>query len=75
MLNIGSIRMYILMPDTFRMKQTQMYVCTLVEFILVEIWIHCRTKLNWITLEECWFIYSHNKGLRNVRIALRSQLT
>ena len=63
------------MPDTFRMKQTQMYVCTLVEFILVEIWIHCRTKLNWITLEECWFIYSCNKGLRNVRIALRSQLT
>ena len=22
-----------------------------------------------------WFIYTHNKGLRNVRIALRSQLT
>ena len=45
------------------------------EFILVEIWIHCCTKLNWITLEKCWFIYTRNKGLRNVRIALRSQLT
>ena len=58
------------------MKQTQMYVCTLVEFILVEIWIHCCTKLNIeYALEECWFIYTCNKGLRNVRIALRSQLT
>ena len=46
LLNIGSIRMYILMLDMFQMKQTQMYVCTLVEFILVEIWIHCCTKLN-----------------------------
>ena len=32
-------------------------------------------KLKRITLEECWFIYTRNKGLRNVRIALRSQLT
>ena len=30
--------------DTFRMKQTQMYICTLEEFILVEIWIHCCTS-------------------------------
>ena len=30
----------------FRMKQTKMYVCTLEEFILVDIWIHCCTKLN-----------------------------
>ena len=45
------------------------------EFILVEIWIHCCTKLNWITLEKCWFIYTRNKGMRYVRIALRSQLT
>ena len=29
--------------DVFRMKQTKMYVCTLEEFILVEIWIHCCT--------------------------------
>ena len=27
------------------MKQTKMYVCTLEEFILVDIWIHCCTKL------------------------------
>ena len=27
----------------FQMKQTQMYVCTLEEFILVDIWIHCCT--------------------------------
>ena len=47
------------------------------EFILVDIWIHYCTKLNlnWRALEECWFIYTRNKGLRNVRIALRSQLT
>ena len=32
--------------DWFRMKQTKMYVCTLEEFILVEIWIHYCTKLN-----------------------------
>ena len=32
--------------EWFRMKQTKMYVCTLEEFILVEIWIHCCTKLN-----------------------------
>ena len=29
----------------FRMKQTKMYIFTLVEFILVDIWIHCCTKL------------------------------
>ena len=26
--------------DIFQMKQTQIYVCILVEFILVEIWVH-----------------------------------
>ena len=57
------------------MKQTKMYVCTLEEFILVDIWIHYCTKLNWITLEERRFIYTRNKGMRYVRIALRSQLT
>ena len=31
------------------MKQTKMYVCTLEEFILVDIWIHCCASwnLNW----------------------------
>ena len=28
------------------MKQTQMYECTLVEFILVEIWIH-ELNMHW----------------------------
>ena len=34
------------------MKQTKIYVCTFEEFILVEIWIHCCTKLNlnWISI-------------------------
>ena len=58
------------------MKQTKMYVCTLEEFILDDIWIHCCTKLK---SEEHWkkycFIYTRNKGLVIVRIALRSLLT
>ena len=37
--------------DMFRMKQTQMYICTLVEFILVEIWIH---ELNKVELNMHW---------------------
>ena len=45
LLNIGSIRIYILMTGR-NVEQTKMYVCTFVEFILVEIWIHCCTKLN-----------------------------
>ena len=36
----------VVLLDMFRMKQTKMYVCTLEEFILVEIWIHYCTKLN-----------------------------
>ena len=37
------------------MKQTKMYVCTLEEFILVEIWIHCCTKLNLnLNLNKHW---------------------
>ena len=34
-LNIGCFRMDILMLDMSRMKQTEMYICTLEEFILV----------------------------------------
>ena len=60
------------------MKQTQMYVCTLEEFILVDVvtllymdevnkhW-KCCSLYTLATIEE--------KGLRYVRIALRSQLT
>ena len=44
------------------MKQTRVYVCTLEEFILVEIWIHCCTKLNWRTLENILaFIHSQQR--------------
>ena len=34
----------------FLMKQTKMYVCTLEEFILVDIWIHCCASWNWICI-------------------------
>ena len=46
MLNIGwSIRIYILMTgrNAEQTKDVRMYI---EEFILVEIWIHCCTKLN-----------------------------
>ena len=59
------------------MKQTKMYVCTLEEFILVEIWIHCCTKLN-IELNiigNTLALIQSQQWMRNVRIALRSQLT
>ena len=36
------------------MKQTHMYVCTFEEFILVEIWIHCCTKLTEYGTEDAW---------------------
>ena len=48
--------------DTFRMKQTQMYVCTLVEFILVEIWIHCCTSWRWRSEWIHWLLYNRNNG-------------
>ena len=32
------------------MKQTKMYVCTLEEFILVDIWIHCCASWKWICI-------------------------
>ena len=37
------------------MKQTQMYVCTLEEFILVDIWIHCCTSWKQITFPVIHF--------------------
>ena len=45
LLNIGPIRMYILMDtrNVERMKDVRMYI---EKFILVEIWIHCCIKLN-----------------------------
>ena len=63
------------MLDTRNVEQTKDVRMYIEEFILVDIWIHCCIKLKWRTLEKCRFIYTRNKGLRNVRIALRSQLT
>ena len=51
-----------------------MYVCTLEEFILVDL----DTLLHKVEVKmhgKYWFIYTRNKGMRYVRIALRSQLT
>ena len=46
------------------------------EFILVEISGYIGVEYGTeYALEKYWFIYTRNKGLRNVRIALRSQLT
>ena len=45
MLNIGPIRIYILM-DTHNVEQTRDVRMYIEEFILVDIWIHCCTKLN-----------------------------
>ena len=36
------------------MKQTKMYVCTLEEFILVDIWIHCCASWN----RNCTVLYT-----------------
>ena len=46
MLNIGLIRMNILMLDTRNVEQTKDVRMYIEEFILVDIWIHCCTKLN-----------------------------
>ena len=49
-----------------------MYVCTLEEFILVDVvTLLYKLELNAIALEECWFIHTRNKGMRYVRITLR----
>ena len=77
-LNIGSIRIYILMTGVVS-NETNTYVCMYIEeFILVDLdtLLHKVEVLNeWSHWEECCLIYTRNKGLRNVRIALRSQLT
>ena len=60
------------------MKQTRMYVCTFEEFILVDIWIHCLHKVEVLNdhIGKNATLYTlATKDLRNVRIALRSQLT
>ena len=44
-MNIGLIRMNILMLDTRNVEQTKDVRMYIEEFILVDIWIHCCTKL------------------------------
>ena len=46
MLNIGPIKMYILMLETRNVEQTKDVRMYIEEFILVEIWIHCCTSWN-----------------------------
>ena len=45
MLNIGSIRIYILMTGVVSNETNEDVRMYIEEFILVEIWIHCCTKL------------------------------
>ena len=45
------------------------------EFILVDIWIHCCTSWNWICIGNAVVYIQSQQWKRNVRIALRSQLT
>ena len=57
---------------TRKVEQTKMYVCTLGEFSLVDVvTLLYMDEVKWIALEECWFIYTRNKGMRYVRITLR----
>ena len=52
-------------------------VCTMYieEFILVDIWIHCCASWNWICIGNAVVYIQSQQWKRNVRIALRSQLT
>ena len=75
MLNIGSIRIYILTTGVVSNETNEDVRMYIGEFILVDIWIHCCTKLKWRCMEKYWFIYTRNKGLVIMRNALRSLLT
>ena len=78
MLNIGLIRMNILMLDTRNVEQTKDVRMYIEEFILVDL----DTLLHKVEVENIGKIlaYIHSQQrigycVRNVRIALRSQLT
>ena len=45
------------------------------EFILVDIWIHCCASWKWICIGNAVVYIQSQQWKRNVRIALRSQLT
>ena len=59
MLNVGSIRIYILMTgrNVEQTKDVRMYI---EEFILVEIWIHCCTKLE-LNIIGNTLVYIHSQ--------------
>ena len=50
LLHFGSTNPCRITRKEFLMKQTKMYVCTLEQFILVDIWIHCCASWNWICI-------------------------
>ena len=47
-LSVGCVAFWVTNPCriTRKVEQTKMYVCTLEEFILVDIWIHCYASWN-----------------------------
>ena len=54
-------------------NKLMMYVCTLKNIYssrYLDALLY-KLELDWIALEECWFIYTRNKGMRYVRITLR----
>ena len=59
---------------TRKVKQTKMYVCTLEDFILVDLdTLLCKLEL--ICIGNAVVYIQSQQWMRNVRIALRSQLT
>ena len=57
------------------MKQTQMYVCTLVKFIRWSALLDVQVGTEDIEWNYIALLYNRNKGWAQVRIALRWQLT
>ena len=57
--------------NTRKVKQTKMYVCTLEEFILVDIWIHCCASWKWFALENAVVYIQSQQWMGNVRLTLR----
>ena len=58
LVNKPSIRMYILMLDTRNEEQTNDVRMYIEEFILVDIWIHCCTKLELNMHWKCSSLYT-----------------
>ena len=53
---------------TRKVKQTKMYVCTLEEFILVDIWIHCCASWKWFALENAVVYIQSQQWMRKDEI-------